>query len=53
MLMLVWFWFVVLGFFLNNHLLYICHAVPIMLILLNAHQLAGEAVYLYVVTNHK
>lgn len=40
-------------FFLNDHLLYICHAIPIMLILLNAHQLAGEAVYLCVVTNHK
>lgn len=40
-------------FFLTNHLLYICHAIPIMLILLNACQLADEAVYLYIVTDHK
>lgn len=40
-------------FFLNNHLLYICHAIPIVLILLNAYQLADEAVYLYIVTDHK
>lgn len=40
-------------FFKNNHLLYIYRAIPIMLILLNAHQLAGEAVYFYVATNHK
>lgn len=40
-------------FFLTNHLLYICHAIPIMLILLNACQLADEAVYLYIVTDRK
>jgi len=31
------------GFFENNHLLYICHAITIALSLLKAHQLAGEA----------
>lgn len=41
------------AFLETNHLLYICHAIPIMLILLKAHQLVDEAVYLYIVTDHK